>query len=138
MRVTTLEEEVAATSSLEVGLEAGSGSTRDILDLTLPIKDPVRGHSTKGKQDNTTATAASHTACCVLKQESVTKTIPHLESKLCKTLSKRRNKLTSLVYFDPVRHTELGKKTRLCISINRKWKSTLLVYFSTVRRRKSE
>lgn len=44
-RVTTLEEEVAATSSLELGLEAGSGSTREILDLTLPREDAVREKS---------------------------------------------------------------------------------------------
>lgn len=38
VRVTTLEDEVAATSSLEVDLEPGSGSTREIFDLILSRK----------------------------------------------------------------------------------------------------
>lgn len=57
MRVTTLEEEVAATSSLEVGLEAGSGSTNEILDLTLQRNNPVRENLTRVKHDSNTAAA---------------------------------------------------------------------------------
>lgn len=49
VRVTTLEEEMAATSSLEDGLEAGSGSTREILDLTLQRKILLGERRTEGR-----------------------------------------------------------------------------------------
>lgn len=57
MRVTTLEEEVADISSSLVGcLEAGSGSTREIFDLTLWGKElmVMEGRESLAGQDSVT------------------------------------------------------------------------------------